>query len=95
MASSKKTVKEVRDEMRESAIQHVKVGLAMRKFATEHEVLVTEEEIDAKANEHLAVYKTIPQAQANIDVDELRERVTYTLKNQKTLKKLAELVEKK
>lgn len=95
LASSKKTLKDVRDEMREAAIKHVKVGVAIRAFAKQNDIEATQEEIEEKAAQHLAAYKTVKQAQANVDVDDLKERIASTIKNQKTLKKLAELIDKK
>ncbi len=90
----KKSMAAVREEMKEAALKNVKVGLAMRAFAAEQEVLVTDEEIEDKANQHLALYKTMPQAKANVNLEELKERVGSTLRNQKTLQKLAEMAGK-
>jgi trigger factor len=90
----KKSMNDIRNDMKEAATKNVKVGLALRAFAAQEEVLVTDEEVEEKANQHLALYKTLPQAQANINLEDLKERVASTLRNQKTLKKLAELAAK-
>lgn len=92
LTSSKKTLQDVREEMRPAAVKHVQVGLAMRAFAKQHGIEASEEEVMEKANQHLAAYKTVPQAKAEVDLEDLKDRVESTIKNQKTLKKLAELV---
>lgn len=95
LADNKKTLDQVKAEMREEALKHVKVGLAMRAFAKMHNITATDEEIGAKVNEHLKAYEHIPQAHTQIDPEDLKERVASSLRNQKTLEKLAEIVEKK
>src|SRR3989344_659340 len=91
LAQQNKTLAQIREEMREAAQKQVKVGLAMRAFAQQHEISVTDEEIEEQANKQLAIYKDVPEVMAKVNIDELKDRLSSTLKNQKTLKKLAEL----
>lgn len=94
MNQQKKTMAQIREEMRETAEKHVKVGLAMRAFAQKYEVAVSDEEVEEKVTQQVAMYKNIPEAQAKVNVEELKDRVTNMLRNQKALQKLAELAGK-
>lgn len=94
MNEQQKTMAQVREEMRETAEKHVKIGLAMRAFAQQYEVTVSDEEVEEKVTQQLAMYKNIPEAQAKVSVEELKDRVTNMLRNQKALQKLAELAGK-
>lgn len=94
MNTQKKTLADMRSDMKEAATKNVKVGLAMRAFAAQHQVEASEEEIDAMVTRQMVMYKDIPEAQAKIDLDELKERVGTTIRNQKVLQKLAELAGK-
>lgn len=94
MNAQKKTLADMRAEIKDAATKNVKVGLSMRAFAAQHEVDATEEEIEERATKQMAMYKDIPEAQAKIDLDELKERVGSTIRNQKVLQKLAELAGK-
>jgi len=89
-----KTLEAMRQEMRAAAEKNVKVGLAMRAFAKDHEIAVTEEEIKDEAVKHLQQYNSIEEAEKHVDADHLHEHVESVLKNRKTLAKLAQLVEK-
>lgn len=93
LAAQKKTLEQVRADMREAAEKTVKVGLAMRQFAKENEITVVDKEIDEEAGKQLQYYKTASQASEQIDPQELREQVASQLRNRKTLEKLAELAQ--
>jgi len=49
----KKTVEELRADMKEAAEKNVRVGLTLRQFAKENKVEVTDEEIEQEAAKHL------------------------------------------
>lgn len=90
LARRKKTLAEVRGEMREAAEKAVKVGLAMRAFATQEKIEVTDEEIEAQLNAYLAQQspKTAPSKH---ELDHIREEIIIRLRNLKALDKLEEL----
>lgn len=90
LARRKKTLAEVRGEMREAAEKAVKVGLAMRAFATQEKIEVTDEEIEAQLNAYLARQspKTAPSKH---ELDHIREEIIIRLRNLKALDKLEEL----
>lgn len=88
-----KTLAEVRGEMREAAEKAVKVGLAMRAFAAQEKIEVTDEEIEAQLNAYLA--RQSPKAQpSKHELDHIREEITIRLRNLKALDKLEELATK-
>lgn len=88
------TVEAMRETMKESAEKQVRIGLALRKLAKEHDVTVTDEEITEEANKQLMHFKTADHAHEEVDPHELREYVASTLKNTKTLDLLNSLANK-
>ncbi len=88
------TVEAMRETMKESAEKQVRIGLALRKLAKEHDVTVTEEEITEEANKQLMHFKTADHAHEEVDPHDLREYVASTLKNTKTLDLLNSLANK-
>lgn len=89
------TREKMREGMKESAEKQVRIGLALRKLAQEHDITVSEEEITEEANKQLAHFATADHAHENVDPNELREYVQSTLKNKKTLDLLNSLANKK
>lgn len=92
LAQNEKTIKDVREELQPTAEKAVKVGLAMRAFALQEKIEVEEKEVAEKVQQYLARYASTEKAQQDIDQDELRESFTSTLRNQKALKRLSEVV---
>lgn len=89
---SKKTLAQVREEIKPAAETGVKVALAVRQFAVEQKIEVSEEEIEQEATEYLKHYKTVHQAKEAIDPAELGEQISSRLRNQKTLERLEQVV---
>lgn len=90
-----KTMEEMRNDMREAAQKHVKIGLTLRAFGKQHNIEVTDEEIEAEASNHLRQYKDVEEAKKHIDLEELKEHSESTVRNRKILEKLEELTESK
>ncbi len=88
------TIAAMRETMKESAEKQVRIGLALRKLAKDHDVTVEEEEITEEANKQLMHFKTADHAHEEVDPHELREYVASTLKNTKTLDLLNSLANK-
>jgi trigger factor len=88
------SLQKMRDSMRESAEKHVKVGLALREFAKEHDITPSEEEITQEANKQLAHFASAEHANEEVDPRELKDYVESVLKNKKTLELLASLAGK-
>lgn len=90
LARRNKTLAQIRDEMKEAAEKAVKVGLAMRAFATQEKIEVADEEIEAQLNAYLA-QQSPKAAPSKHDLDHVREEITVRLRNLKALDKLEEL----
>ncbi len=95
LAQENKTLQSVRHDMRKVAEKNIKVGLTLRRFAEQHTIAVSKEEIEAEASNYLRQFKDAKEAAKAFDPDELRDQIESVLRNRKTLQKLAELVEKK
>lgn len=91
LASRKKTETDIRAELRASAIETVKVSLALRQFAQDHDIAVSDDDVDAKVQEYLAQFATTDEAKKNINQEELRSTITSMLRNQQSLAKLKEV----
>ncbi|HLC49257.1 MAG TPA: trigger factor [Candidatus Andersenbacteria bacterium] len=94
MVEHNTTLQSMRDTMKESAEKQVRIGLALRKLAKEHNVTVTEKEITEEANKQLEHFATADHAHEEVDPDDLREYVASTLRNTKTLDLLNTLANK-
>lgn len=94
LAQQNKTLKEVREDMKETAEKTVRVGLVLRAFAKDQDIEVSDEEIEKEATAELARYKTVPQAEEEADAGQLKERVAAQIRNRKTLDRLAEMTGK-
>ena len=95
LAQQKKTLEDVRNEMKDAAEKTVKIGLTLREFAKDQNIKLDEEELTQEVNAQLAHYKTTHQAAENVDPEQLKEHVAAQMKNRKTLEKLTELATKK
>lgn len=83
LKEQKKTLEQVRSDMRPAAEAAVKIGLAIRAFAKDQQIEVPDEEIDAK----LAAYADIK----NVDMAALRDEIEASIRNQKALERLEEM----
>ena len=94
LEDQKKTMEELKAEITPEAEKHIKAGLVLRQLGKEHNVTVTDEEVEEKVQAQLSTYKTPKQASEQVDIDQLKDRITTTLYNKKTLEKLVELAKK-
>ena len=85
------SLQKMRDSMRESAEKHVKIGLALREFAKQNDITLTQEEITEEANKQLAHFASVEHAHDEVDPHELQDYVESVLKNKKTLELLGSL----
>ena len=88
------SLQKMRDSMRESAEKHVKIGLALREFAKQHDITLTKEEITEEANKQLEHFASVEHAHDEVDPHELQDYVESVLKNKKTLELLGSLATK-
>ncbi len=88
-----KTLEEIRGELRGPAEKTVKVSLALREFAKQESIDVADEEIEAKMQEFLQLYEKPADNSRKYNRDNLRNSITSTLRNQKTLDRLEELAQ--
>lgn len=88
MAAQNKSIQDIRNDMRDSAIKAVKIGLALRAFAEQEEITVEEAAVEEKMNEYLQRYASTKDAEKDIDKEELKDSIMSTLRNQKVLKEL-------
>ncbi|MFH1354449.1 MAG: trigger factor [bacterium] len=91
LAAKGKSLKDVRAGMREGAERSVKIGLALRALAEQHGVEVSKAEAEEKVNEYLKHFQSPGKAEKEVDLAELKENLTFMLRNQKALTKLEEL----
>lgn len=93
LQKQKKTLKDLRADMRSAAEKAVKIGLAMRAFAKEQKIEISDEEIEAQATEYLARHGDPKTAAEKTDLGELRENITLVLRNRKALDRLEEIAQ--
>ena len=91
LATSGKKLEEVRAGMRKSAERSVKVGLALRTFSTQQNIEVAEAEVEEKVNDYLKRFASPEKANREIDAVELKENISFMLRNQKALERLEEM----
>jgi len=87
----KKTEKEIKESLLESARKNIKIFLTLREIAKKENIKVSEEEINQQINEILKNYPNIKTAQRSLDLDKLKE---YT-KERITNERVFQLLEKK
>jgi len=90
LEEKQKTLEQLRDELKEPAVKTVKVSLALRQFAQDQGVQVSDEELDAEVATYMEQQSKSPQA-GEIDKDDVRVSAANSLRNQKALAKLEEL----
>ncbi len=88
------TIPAMRDTMKESATKQVKVGLALREFAKQHDVTANEEEIAEEVNKEIARFTSPEQAAKEIDINDAKDYAESTVANRKTLDLLVEFANK-
>ncbi len=94
LQQQQKTITEVRAEMRETAVNNVKIGLAVRAFAVTYDIEATDEEITEELNRYLKRYESIEEAHKQVDMDKLRDEIGSSIRNRKSLAKLQEVAGK-
>jgi len=83
-----RTIEQVREEMKPNAEKSVKVGLALRSFAKQEGVQVDENELAEKTKDYLKRFSSSKESAEKIDPEELREHLTYLMRNQKAMELL-------
>lgn len=87
-----KSLADIRAELRPVAEKAVKVALALRALAIQEKITLDEKEVEKSLNAYLARYASPEAARSSTDMEDLRENITTMIRNQKTLKRLEELV---
>lgn len=85
------TVEALRAELRAAAVQAVKVGLALRQFAAEQQICISDEELDQAAQAYLSRVSHPSQTRGAPDRDMVKEHLADLLRQQKTLERLEEV----
>ena len=93
LTAQQKTTEELRAELTAPAEKTIKVSLALRAFAQEQAIELTEEELETKVQEYLQHVAPDDEARQRIDLAELKESLATTLRHQKALAHLEELVD--
>lgn len=88
------TLADMRNTMKDSATKQVKIGLALRELAKQHDITATEKEIADEVSKELARFASIEQAQKEVDIHDVQDYATNAIKNKKTLNLLIELANK-
>lgn len=83
LANIKKTVAELRTDWRTEAEKRVLVAFTLREIAAKESIEPSEEDVGRGANEFLARYKTVHEAEKEIDPETLREYTRGVLRNEK------------
>lgn len=73
----------LRADWRTEAEKRARIALVLREIASKEHIAPSEEEIQARANEFLARYKTTQDAEKEIDPDTLKEYTRGVLRNEK------------
>lgn len=79
----KKTMDELRRDMREEAKHRVRIALCLRTIADDEHIQPDEEEIKTRANEIVRQYKNPHEVKSALDPKELREYTLGILRNEK------------
>lgn len=88
----RKSLKDIREEMRPASEKAVKIALALRAFATQEKITIEDADVEKQLNTYLSRYASPEAAKKEVDIDELRDTLATMLRNKKTLKRLEELV---
>lgn len=84
----KKTPEELAKGWRGDADKRVKIALSLRAIGEKEHITVGKEEIESRANQFLARFKSSGEAGKNVDQEELREYTRGVLKNEKVFELL-------
>lgn len=95
LAQHYKTLAGLREELRPASAKAVKVGLALRAFADQQEINVEDGLVQAKVDAYLKRFASTKAARAQVDLEDLKTSLASTLRNQKSLERLAELAQVK
>ena len=87
LAEKEKTMEQLRTELAEPAEKTVKVSLALRQFAQDNDIAVSDDEVETEKQAYLEQYGKQEGAPA-IDENELVASITNTLRNRKALEQL-------
>jgi len=85
LTNLKKTVDEIKEEMKDQAEKRVKAVLVLEEIAKQEDIKPTDEEVTEKANQVLLQYKSQGAATENIDPEQLKAYAKMVLTNEKTL----------
>jgi trigger factor len=88
-----RTIQQVQEEMRAAAEESVRASLALREFAQEQKITIPDEAVEERMKEYLTRYASLKKAESDIDTEELRTRITSTLRNQQAIESLASLAQ--
>jgi trigger factor len=91
LADRQKTLADIRAELKEPATASIKVALALRAFSEQEKVSVAATEIDERVATYLQRFDSVPQAEGQVNKEELRDNIASTLRNQRALKRLEEI----
>lgn len=83
LSRTKKTVADLRNEWRPQAAKRILSGLALETIAGEEEIVVEPTEIEADMNKAIAYFKSVQQAEENIDLQALYAASQSRLRNEK------------
>lgn len=79
----KKTIDELRGDMREEAERRVRIALCLRTIADDEHIQPDKEEVEMRAHEIVRQYKDLRDAASALDPKELREYTLGILRNEK------------
>lgn len=88
LAQQKKSMEQMRADMKESAEKSVRMSLALRQFVKQEKIEASEEEVRAAVQAYLAKYKNVEQAKEDVDEEELERQIASNLRNEKGMERL-------
>lgn len=83
LSQIKKAPEELRVEWREEAEKRVRVALSLKEIAEKEDIRAPEEEVEKRSQEFLSRYKTVKDAEEEIDPESLREYTRGVVRNEK------------
>ncbi|MAF81072.1 trigger factor [bacterium] len=82
-----KTMEKLRTELSDPAVKTVQVSLALRQFAQDNDIAVTDQEVETEVKAYMEQHQQTEGSPA-IDEDELKTSIANTLRNRKALAQL-------
>lgn len=79
----KKTLEELKKEWMGEAEKRVRIALVLREIAEKESINPEEHEVEERANQFLQRFRSVKDAEKNIDANELREYTRGVLRNEK------------